>query len=76
MINCERISVSLTCHVPILRRPSVIGILIRAQDATYTYYTIDEEHNVGTKQQGYTYVKAQPNIDDLICAGMSSGPAN
>ena len=22
-----------------------------------------------------TYVKAQPNIDDLICAGMSSGPA-
>jgi hypothetical protein len=21
-----------------------------------------------------TYVRAQPNIDDLICAGMSSGP--
>jgi hypothetical protein len=25
---------------------------------------------------GYTYVREQPNIDDLICAGMSSGPAN
>jgi hypothetical protein len=22
-----------------------------------------------------TYVNAQPNIEDLICAGMSSGPA-
>jgi uncharacterized protein YoaH (UPF0181 family) len=22
-----------------------------------------------------TYVRAQPNIEDLICAGMSSGPA-
>lgn len=30
MISCERICVSFTCQVPILRRPSVIGILHRA----------------------------------------------
>jgi hypothetical protein len=31
---------------------------------------------IGKRGEGRrTYVKAQPNIDDLICAGMSSGPA-
>jgi hypothetical protein len=30
---------------------------------------------IGKRGEGRrTYVKAQPNIDDLICAGMSSGP--
>lgn len=30
--------------------------------------------NIWIKTRRYSDVRLQPNIDDLICAGMSSGP--
>lgn len=67
-------SLLLTCQVPMLSCPSVIGIL--------TIYKCQWKWNwwTHTKKKKliyniHPYVRAHPNIDDLMCAGISSGPA-
>jgi hypothetical protein len=56
-----------------LRRPSVMGILKQDTEMSLKFRWYFEVLGRGGGKG--TYVNEQPNIEDLICAGMSSGPA-